>query len=124
MLMKLNPSTYIITGLGVIGVIAGFYFAASRNRFYFSSISSRNNKEAGQLSVANVNTSIRDNERVVRYVNNKLGVGQQVFIHRPDGKVVNQAPISRVQGRVVTLGIKFNAIDKKVRRSGGYLTVG
>lgn len=121
--MKLNPSTYIIAGLSLLGIFAGFYFAASRDRFFFDSINSRNNKEAGQLSVAKVNNSLTNDERIGRYVNKNLAVGQQVYIHRPDGKVVNKAPISRVQGRVVTLGIKFNAIDKKVRRSGGYLTI-
>lgn len=122
--MKLNTSTYLIGGVLAVSTAAAFYFAAGRDRYYFSSIEARQQKEAGRLQVDNINRAeITKAGAVSSFVKNNLGVGTQVNIHRPDGKVVNKAPISRLSGRLITLGKKFNALDKKVRRNGGYLTV-
>jgi len=123
--MKGNLSTYLIGGILLAGTAAAYYFAAGRDRYYFSSIEPRDNKEAARLQVANVNKAeITKASAVSSFVKRNLGVGQQVRLHRPDGKIVNKAPISRLSGRLLTLGIKFNALDKKMRRNGGYLTVG
>jgi len=117
--MKGNVSTYLIGGILLAGTAAAYYFAAGRD------IEARDNKEAARLQVANVNKAeITKASAVSSFVKRNLGVGQQVRLHRPDGKIVNKAPISRLSGRLLTLGIKFNALDKKMRRNGGYLTVG